>query len=77
MDWLTKSLNYSDARELRQLVDHDHRELTVSRQCELLGLPRSSLYHQLVAVRESTLRIMARIDAFHMEDPTTGSLRLV
>ncbi len=34
-----KSLNGSDARELRQLVDHDHPELTVSRPWELLGLP--------------------------------------
>lgn len=34
-----KSLNGSDARELRKLVDHDHPELTVSRPWELLGLP--------------------------------------
>jgi len=59
-----------------QLVDHDHPELTVSRQCELLGLPRSSLYDQPVTVRESTLRIMARIDAFYLEDPTAGSRRM-
>jgi putative transposase len=28
-------------------------------------------------VRESTLRIMARIDAFYLEDPCTGSRRMV
>jgi putative transposase len=77
LEWLKKSLNCSDARELRKLVDHDHPELTVSRQCELLGLPRSSLYYQPVPVRESTLRIMARIDAFYLEDPTAGSRRMV
>ncbi len=27
-------------------------------------------------VRETTLRIMARIDAFHLEDPTAGSRRM-
>jgi putative transposase len=68
-----KSLNCSDARELRKLVDHDHPELTVSRQCELLGLPRTSLNDQPVLVRESTLRIMARIDAVYLENPTAGS----
>jgi len=77
LEWLKKNHNCSDARELRKLVDHDHPELTDSRQCELLGLPRSSLYYQPVPVRESTLRIMARIDAFYLEDPTAGSRRMV
>jgi hypothetical protein len=62
LEWLKKDLNCSDARELRKLVDHDHLELTVTRQCELLGLPRSTLYYQPVSVRDSTLRLMARID---------------
>jgi putative transposase len=63
--------------ELRKLVHHDHPELTVSRKCELLGLPRSSLYYQPVQVRESTLRIMARIDVFYLEHPTAGSRRML
>ncbi len=73
----TISLNCSDARELRKLVDHDHPWLTFSRQCELLGLPRSTLYFQPVPVRESTLRIMERINAFYLEDPTAGSRLMV
>jgi putative transposase len=44
LEWLKKNLSWSDARELRKLVDDDHPELSVSRQCVLLGLPRSSLY---------------------------------
>ena len=72
-----KSLSSSDARELRKLVDHDHPELTVSRQCELLGLPRSTLYYKPVQVSESSLRIMARIDSLYLEDPTAGSRRMV
>jgi putative transposase len=67
LEWLKKSLSCSDARELRKLVDHDHPELSVSRQCVLLGLPRSTLYYRSVPVRESTLRIMARIDALYLE----------
>ncbi|WP_231605660.1 IS3 family transposase [Synechococcus sp. CBW1006] len=59
------------------MVDHDHPELTVSRQCELLGLSRSTLYYKPVPINESTLRIMARIDALYLEDPTTGSRRMV
>jgi putative transposase len=72
-----KSLNCSDAHELRRLVDHDHPELSVSCQCALLGLPRSTLYCLRTPVRESMLRIMARIDAIYLEDPFSSSRRMV
>ncbi|MCT4366546.1 MAG: IS3 family transposase, partial [Synechococcaceae cyanobacterium MAG-AL2] len=70
-------LSCCDARELRKLVDHDHPEISITRQCELLGLPRSTLYYRPTPVRESTLRIMARIDALYLEDPCSGSRRMV
>jgi hypothetical protein len=38
---------------------------------------RLTLYYKPVPVSESTLRIMARIDALYLEDPTTGSRRTV
>ena len=34
---LKEILSCSDARELRKLVDRDHPDLSVSRQCALLG----------------------------------------
>ena len=77
LEWLKKSLSSCDAHELRKLVDHDHPELSVSRQCALLGLPRPMLYYQSTPIRESTLRIMARIDAHYLEDPCSGSRRMV
>ena len=40
-----KNLSCSEEHELLKLVDHDHPELSVSRQCALLGLPRSTLYY--------------------------------
>jgi putative transposase len=43
----------------------------------LLGLPRSTLYYRPTPVRKSTLRIMARIDALYLEDPCSGSHRMV
>ncbi|SBO44318.1 hypothetical protein [Cyanobium sp. NIES-981] len=77
LEWLITSLSCSDARELRKLVDHDHPELSVSRYCALLGLPRSTLYYRPTPELESTLRIMARIDALYLEDPCSGSSRMV
>jgi len=43
----------------------------------LLGLARSTLYYQPISVRESTLRIMARIDVLYLEDPCSGIRRMV
>lgn len=72
-----KDLSCSDARELRKLVDRDRPKISISRQCALPGLPRSTLYYRPTPVRESTLRIMGRIDALHLEDPCSGSRRIV
>jgi putative transposase len=77
LEWLKKNLSCSDAHELRKLVDQDHPELNISRQYILLGLPRSTIYYWPVPVRQSTLRIMATIDALHLEDPCSGSRRTV
>ena len=43
----------------------------------MLGLPRSTLYYRPTPVRESTLQIMARIDSLYLEDPCSGSRRMV
>jgi putative transposase len=40
-------------------------------------LPRSSLYYRPTPERDSTLRIMARIDELYLEDPCSGSRRMV
>jgi len=74
LEWLKTNLVCSDARELRKLVDHAHAELSVSRQCTLLGLPRSTPYYRPKPVRDSRLRIMARIDALYLEDPSPHGL---
>ncbi len=39
--------------------------------------PRSTLYYKPVRVRESTLRIMACINALYLDDPCSGSRRIV
>jgi putative transposase len=77
LEWIKKSLSSSSAHELRRLVDQNHPQLSIRRQCELLGLPKSTLYYKPVPVRAETLRIMARIDAWYLEDPASGSRRMV
>jgi putative transposase len=62
LKWFKKNLSGCDARELRTLVDHDNSERSIIRQCAHLGLPRSTLHDRTTPVRESTLRILAKIN---------------
>ena len=65
-----KYLSSCHARERNTSVDQHHTGLSVSsRQCALLGLPRSTPYDRPIPGRESTLRIMVRIDALYRQDP--------
>jgi putative transposase len=61
---------------LRPLVESDHRELSVRRQCELLGLSRSSLYYQPAPKPPNNLRLMRLLDEEYTARPFLGSRRL-
>ena len=50
--------------------------MSVRRQCQLLGLCRSSLYYQGVAESVENLRLMRRIDQEYTAHPFLGSRRL-
>ncbi len=52
-------------------------ELSVMRQCRLLGVSRSTAYYQPASVRDEDLRVMRVIDEVHLERPFLGSRRLV
>jgi putative transposase len=61
---------------LRPLIDAGHPDLSVRRQCELLGLSRSSLYYDPAAETADNLRLMQLIDAEYTAHPFLGSRRL-
>lgn len=60
----------------RCLVDAGHWKLSVRRQCELLGLNRSTWYLEPVGESEENLRLMRRIDEQHLKTPFYGSRRI-
>lgn len=47
--------------------------LSVTKQCRLLGIARSSMYYQCHGETEQNLRIMRLIDEEFMEDPSYGT----
>jgi putative transposase len=58
------------------LVDADHPSLSVRRQCELLGLPRSTLYYQPATETGENLRLMRLLDEQYLRTPFYGSRRM-
>ena len=58
------------------MVQIEHPEIPVYRQCELLGLPRSSFYYKPTAISEYNLLLMDMIDRKYTEHPFYGILRM-
>jgi putative transposase len=61
---------------LRPLIEAGHPELSVRRQCELLGLSRSSWYYQPALESAENLRLMRLLDEEYTVHPFYGSRRL-
>jgi putative transposase len=72
LEWLKKKSDRSPER-LRPLIEADHPELSVRRQCDLLGLSRSSLYDEAAAETAENLRLMRRLDQEYTAPPSSGA----
>src|SRR5215470_16001749 len=60
----------------RPLIEPGHPVLSVRRQCELLGLSRSSLYYQAAPETADNLRLMRLIDEQYTARPFYGSRKM-
>jgi putative transposase len=58
------------------LIEADHLQLSIRRQCQLLGLNRSSLYYEPAPETPENLRLMRLIDEEYTAHPFLGSRRL-
>ena len=58
------------------MIEVNHPQLSVRRQCALLGLPRASLYYQPRGVSEETLHLMRLLDAQYTATPFYGIRRM-
>ena len=75
LEWLKKKLPCS-TEQLRGLIDFDHDQLSVSEQCALIGLPRSSLYYEAVPEATENLKLMRLIDEQYLKRPFFGSRQM-
>ena len=58
------------------MVVRDHPALSLSRQCRLLSLGRSSLYYTPKGEGAETLVLMRRIDELFLKYPFYGARRM-
>jgi putative transposase len=79
LEWLKKNLPYS-TKEKRYLIDSQHDQLSIQRQCELVGLSRSSWYYSTANDKASTSPqdafLMKLIDQSYTQCPFYGSRRI-
>ena len=62
--------------ERRELVEPDHSEISLRRQCELLGVNRSGLYYRPLGESAENLELMRLIDREYTRRPFYGSRRM-
>jgi len=60
----------------RQLIDPDHPELSIVRQCELVSISRSGFYYQPAGETPLNLELMRLIDRQFLETPWYGSRQM-
>lgn len=60
----------------RQLIEPTNNDLSIRRQCELLGLNRASYYYQTASESELNLTLMKLIDEQYTETPFYGWRRM-
>ena len=65
------------------MITREHPELSLSRQCEVLSISRSSFYYAPMGESPATLALMRRIDELFLKypvlglDPSIGELTVV
>jgi len=63
-------------RDRIELVEKSHPKISMTKQCELLGIARSSVSYKQVPESEEDLRIKRLLDELYLVDPCLGTRRL-
>ena len=60
----------------RAMIDRDHQQLSLVRQCILLEVSRASVYYRPVPTRAEDLELMALMDRQYLKTPFYGSRKM-
>jgi len=65
------------SQQKKQMIEPQRREPSIFRQCQLLGLNRSSFYYKRQPVKMDDLELMRLIDEQYLKIPSSGSRSMV
>jgi putative transposase len=66
----------STVEQRRRLIEPGNEKISISRQCELLGICRSGFYYKAIGESEYNLELMRLIDEYYTGHPFYGVRRL-
>lgn len=75
-DWLKKKTDVITLEVKRGLIEPAHHDLTIQLQCDLLGLPRSTIYYESHRDDTFNIMIMKEIDKLYTAHPDYGKRRM-
>ncbi|WP_432735928.1 IS3 family transposase [Maridesulfovibrio sp. FT414] len=75
-DFLQQAFKNLSTERRREVVDKGHPCLSIRRQCNILGLQRSTYYYQPIGESEYNLSLMKRIDELFMDYPFLGTRQM-
>jgi putative transposase len=76
LEWVKKKKLPASVEGRRTMIELSHPQISVRRQCELIGLNRSTLYYSPATETELNLELMRRIDAQYTQTPFYGWPRM-
>ena len=55
------------------MIEPNNQQLSISRQCKMVGVSRSSYYYQPIPISQDELGLMRKIDELYLQNPSSGS----
>lgn len=70
--------NFKNSRALKELERYvsNNEQISIRRQCELLGVNRSNIYYKAALETKENLYLMRLMDEYFLEHPTYGVLQM-
>ena len=75
-DFLSGKVRSMSRSIRRAMIDRDHQQLSLVRQCILLDVSRASVYYRPVPTRAEDLELMALMDRQYLKTPFYGSRKM-
>lgn len=60
-------------KQRKAMIESSHQQLSISRQCKMLAVNRSSFYYRPMPIKPEDLSLMRIIDELYLLNPSSGS----